>query len=295
MINTKIFVSSSCIKSRSIEESVKCIAENEIKNIELSGGTHLQKNYINKLIKLKKKYNLNYLVHNYFPPPKKHFLLNIASCDSKIYSKTIKFYKNTIDLCAELKVPYFGMHAGYLIDFSIKKLNKKIPKVKLYNREKSEEKLVEGYNLLKDYSKSRVKIFLENNVLSKANLESYGTNPFFLTTYEDYVYLKKKFNFNILLDLAHLNVSSKSLKKSYSDQIKKFKSFVKYIHISENNGYHDHNWALKKNSKITKSLNQFKKAKYVTLEVYEEIKKVKKSELIALKMLNSSKRLNDNS
>lgn len=287
MKQAKIFISSSCVKSDSIEESVKKIADSGIKNIELSGGTSLQDNYLEKLKNLKKEYKINYLVHNYFPPPKKHFLLNIASCNKNIYKKTIDFYKNTIDLCIELKVPFFGLHAGYLIDFSISKLNKKIPKIKLYDKKKSEENLIKGYKILQKYSKSKVKIFLENNVLSKANFQSYGTNPFFLTSYEDYVDLRKKLNFNILLDLAHLYVSCKSLKKSYFNDVKNFKNIVEYLHISENNGEHDHNWKLNSRSQITSSLKEFNKAKFITLEVYEDINYVKKSQLTASKILNN--------
>ena len=73
-----IFVSSSCVEHTKIKDSILELASNGFGNIELSGGTEYYENYIEDLLVLKKTFNLRYLIHNYFPPPKEHFVLNLA-------------------------------------------------------------------------------------------------------------------------------------------------------------------------------------------------------------------------
>ena len=82
-----IYVSSSCLKNKKITQSVQDLADEGYKNIELSGGTTLYEGYVNDLLDLKEKYDLRYLLHNYFPPPKEPFMLNIASLNNELFEK----------------------------------------------------------------------------------------------------------------------------------------------------------------------------------------------------------------
>ena len=63
-----IYVSSACVRRDTIKESVEELAQSGFKSIELSGGTEYYQGYQESLLELKNKYNLNYLLHNYFPP-----------------------------------------------------------------------------------------------------------------------------------------------------------------------------------------------------------------------------------
>ena len=125
-----IFISSACIKSKSIVEAVRQIAEFGFCNIELSGGTKYFKGYESGLISLKKEYNLNYQLHNYFPPPKKHFMLNLCSNDNEIQERSMKLCKEAIRLSNILGGKKYGIHAGFLIDFSAREAGKNIFKRK---------------------------------------------------------------------------------------------------------------------------------------------------------------------
>ena len=53
-----IYVSTACIKLEKISESVKFLAEQGFKNIELSGGTEYYPEFERDLVKLKEKYLL---------------------------------------------------------------------------------------------------------------------------------------------------------------------------------------------------------------------------------------------
>ena len=74
-----IFISSSSIKKQKIADAVTTLIENDFRNIELSGGTKYYDGWLDELMELKHKYQLNFLIHNYFPPPKIPFVFNLSS------------------------------------------------------------------------------------------------------------------------------------------------------------------------------------------------------------------------
>ena len=114
------------LKKKKIRDSVLILANEGYKNIELSGGTNYYDEYVDDLLQLKKEYNLNYLIHNYFPPPKKHIVINFASLNDDVYEKSIKHAYRTIELAKILSVRKIGFHAGFLIDPSSSELGKPI-------------------------------------------------------------------------------------------------------------------------------------------------------------------------
>jgi hypothetical protein len=91
-----IYVSSACSKQKFIGPAVKELADKGFKNIELSGGTRYYDDYEPDLFDLQKKYDLTFLVHNYFPPPKDPFILNLASLDRGIYEKSLHHLKKAL-------------------------------------------------------------------------------------------------------------------------------------------------------------------------------------------------------
>ena len=121
-----IYVSSSCIKANFIKESVSTLAEAGFKQIELSGGTEYYSDFEKDLLRLQDKFGLNYLIHNYYPPPQKHFVINLASLDSTIYERSIAHCKTAIDLSKKLGGGKYGIHAGFLINFRTEEIGQKI-------------------------------------------------------------------------------------------------------------------------------------------------------------------------
>ena len=98
-----IFVSSAALKNNSIAKVSKKFENAGIKNIEFSGGLY-EEDVLKKLKKLQKKQNI--LIHNYFPRPKKDFVLNLASANKFILKKTEAFIKKSILLCSKLNIKY---------------------------------------------------------------------------------------------------------------------------------------------------------------------------------------------
>lgn len=274
-----IFVSSSCLKNNTIKQSVQELANQGYKNIELSGGTSLYEKYVEDLLDLKEKYNLNYLVHNYFPPPKKPFMLNIASLNDELFEKSVDHCLKAINLCKILECKKYGVHAGFLIDFSPNEAGKKISYRKPNDRVAAIDRLSQAWEKITKAANNEVDLYIENNVYSKANHETYkGNNPFLLTDYNSYLELKEKINFKVLLDLAHLKVSCNTLNLNFLDQSNKLFQYTDYLHVSGNDGFSDQNHGIKDDASITSFFeNKDLNGKTLTLEVYSGIDSIKES------------------
>ena len=179
-----IYISTSCVKRAKISQSIAYLAKMGYQNIELSGGTNYYESYVNDLLELKKNYDLSYLVHNYFPPPKKHFVLNMASLNDDIYNMTMDHYISSIHLAKKIGAAKYGLHAGFLIDPGTDQLGKPISYQQVADRDKAIKRFCNGFNILKEKADT-VDLYIENNVISASNFKTYGENVLMLTSSEE--------------------------------------------------------------------------------------------------------------
>lgn len=273
-----IYISTACVKNTKIKNSVEELAINGFRNIELSGGTEYYDDFETDLLDLKYKYNLNYLCHNYFPPPKEHFVLNLASLDKRTFMMSYEHLKDAISLSKRIGAKKFGFHAGFLIDIKVSEIGKKISKTDAFNQEKALKSFCDAFKELQKISQG-IDLYIENNVFSRSNWESFnGRNPFMMTNYREYKQLESLLDFNLLLDVAHLKVSSKTLSLDWENEFFNMLNSSNYIHVSDNDGFHDLNHQLKKSSEIFSLLLQSEtQGKDFTLEIYENMDAIKKS------------------
>lgn len=267
-----IYVSSSCIKISNIVHCVELLAMHGIQHIELSGGTDFIPSAVEDLLALKDKYALHFLVHNYFPPPQQHFILNLASLNDEIWQHTVQFMKNAIDTACLLGSQVYGLHAGFYINPQVDELGKKIQKQTLSQKNEAIKRFIEGYRLLQEYTDDRVQLYIENNVLSLANYTTYQDNPFMLTTFEEYKELKKLFDFSLLFDVGHYKVTANVLQKDFFADADKLINACEYIHVSDNDGKSDLNCLPAVGSEMYILLSRVKNShKFVTLETCADI------------------------
>ena len=272
-----IYISSSCIKTEFIKDSVLELANYGFKNIELSGGTNFYNNYINDLLELKNQFGLTYLIHNYFPPPKDHFVLNLASLNDDIFKRTITHFKKSIEVAETLCVNKIGLHAGFLIDPSVSELGNPFKTRILNDRVKAIDRFCEGYNQILEFA-GDIEVYIENNVCSEHNYNTYNANPFLFASFSEIEEFKNIGLFSILFDVGHLKVSCKTLKLNYIEEFNKFIKRSDYIHISDNEGYVDSNEPLKNNSELFELLSKSDlKNKIFTIEVCSGNERIIKS------------------
>jgi sugar phosphate isomerase/epimerase len=271
-----IFLSTAYFKNDNGYNVVKKLSKYKINNFELSAGKYF-KNNIKKLKKINKKNNL--VIHNYFPPPKKPFVLNLASTDKIIRSRSINHIKKNI-----INSKYFNnivsFHAGFLLDPEPKKIGKVFDTdIKITNRKKGMDIFLKSVNYLSRYAKKRnVSLLIENNVLSASNYLKFKKNLLLMADKKETIYIMKNTppNVNLLIDVAHLKVSAKTLNYSKFDYIKSCQEWVRAYHLSENDGKEDTNMKVKKNSWFWKYIKK-DNLEYISMEINEtnivEIKK----------------------
>jgi len=219
---------------------------------------------------LKDEFDLNFIVHNYFPPPKEHFVLNMASLNDDVYSKSIEHYKRAIDLSAELGADSYGMHAGFFINITTDQLGKRIRKSELFDKQEAMERFCEGFSELKTFS-GDLSLYIENNVFSYDNSQEYSeSTPLMMTCYAEYQELKSMIDFKLLLDVAHLKVSAHTLGLDFDKELAEMSKHSDYWHLSDNNQLADENRTIG-DDLIIKLKQLPDRPKKATIEVYEEI------------------------
>lgn len=266
-----LYISTSSIKTNKISTAVESLIAAGFKNIELSGGTKYYEGWDTDIIQLQQQHDLNLLCHNYFPPPKQDFVLNIASLDQEVFENSINHIKSVVEFSKKIKSAKYAFHAGFYMNPQTSHLGKSIPKLELANKENAIKKFFEGYAILSNLA-GDLTLYIENNVLSSTNYANYGSNPFMLTTFDEYIELQQIAPFKLLLDVAHLKVSCTTLALDFETQFKQLARITDYIHISDNDGLHDQNKGFTKDSDLLKLLSQIDlQSKTLTLEVYDDI------------------------
>ncbi len=253
-----IYISSSCIEGNHIGEIVKLLAECGIRNIELSGGSKYYAGWFDDLEKLQNEYDLRYVFHAYFPPREKDIVINLAA-EGNYGDESLEYYLLNLEYMKRLHCDTLSIHAGFFVDFSPESIGKTIENRHLNDRIQSIYRFVERYKRLKSIADSyNIKVLIENNVLSKSNLISMkNTIPFMLVNYDDYLEMKQCTDFDLLLDIGHLNVSCNSLGLSLYEELDKWCNSPKWLHVSHNDGVEDQHEVLVPNSIISKALDDY--------------------------------------
>jgi|TARA_Y100000310_G_scaffold200667_1_gene200748 sugar phosphate isomerase/epimerase len=274
-----IFVSTTFAKDDSKISDVlaECKKEN-ISNVEL-GSNHIYEKDLKKIIQ---KYNFRFLVHNYFPIPKKSFVVNIASLNKKIRTISIQHIKKAINFCKVTNSKLYTMHPGFLADPITTSRTKNN-----YDFIWNNNNLNKNYNLAFNNMLSSLKkiVHFAKNKKVRVAIETEGSfkkkNLLLMQKPNEYKELFKYFKPNDLginLNIGHLNLASRAFKFSKFEFVNELKQYILAIELSHNNGIEDQHLPLKKNEWYWKIINDpdFSKI-YKILEFRNtDIKKMKK-------------------
>lgn len=275
-----IYVSSACVYNSYIGETVEQFAKAGITNIELSGGTKYYEHIEADLKSLKRKYGLQYVCHAYFPPPKEDIVVNLASCNDEIYRKSIEHYEKSIQMLSKLDIEVLSIHAGFMVEVGTAQIGKRICSQVIYPKDKSYDRFVSAYQYISSLcQKEGIKLYLENNVLSEENYLSFkNENLLMMTDFESISFMRDKLQFELLLDLGHLQVSTTTLDLNYEIECEKLLQQAEWIHISHNNGITDQHLPLIKESNILKQFKLNKRKDInITLETNGRIDEIQSS------------------
>jgi sugar phosphate isomerase/epimerase len=281
-----IYISTGGFFYRNAYETSLEFLQNEIYNIELSGGL-FDNSLILNLKRLSSK--LNFQIHNYFPPPSKPFVFNLASLNPDISKRSFDHALNSIEIASDIGKGYYSFHAGFLLDLEVSELGKKIKKRTLNERSKAFQIFLDNINKLAKVAEEKgIELLIENNVISAGNYAEFKEDALLMTQAEECIQVMKSVpnNVKMLVDLAHLKVSSNSLNFDPIEFLSKCDEWISAYHLSDNDGTRDSNEPFSKDSwfwpYIKKDLN------YYSIEVYtDDLSLLKNQKLFLERMLKS--------
>ena len=282
----RVFVSTSFKKNINAYKVCKNFSRLGINSFELSGGKY-SKNLVKNIYSLK---NIFYFrVHNYFPPPKKSFVINLASNNKIILKKSINHVIKSIIFSKKMGCNIYTFHAGFRFDPAPKQLGSKIKFKKLQPRQAALKIFKNSVIKILDFAiKKKIFLAIENNVVTKENIFTFKENPFLLTNPKE---IKNFFRtikgpIGLLMDVGHFKVSSKTENFSAKLGLESLRKLIKAYHLSDNDGFNDLNMSFNKNSWFVKHL--IKDLDYYSIEVNSPSSKLLLKQInIITKIINS--------
>ncbi|WP_027714739.1 sugar phosphate isomerase/epimerase [Desulfuromonas sp. TF] len=191
-----------------------------------------------------------FLVHNYFPPTVEPFVLNLASVDAVIHTRSVQLCRTAIDLCRELGAPFYSVHAGFAMHMAPDDLGRPARQRQLgpaafFDRDAAYQTFVATVRDLAEYARRQgLMLLIENNVAALNNLDSFGTCPLLLAEVDE---LERFFQdidhsqVRLLLDVGHAKVSARTFGISPESYFERLGPWIEALHLSDNDGKSDTN------------------------------------------------------
>ena len=252
-----IFVSTTFAEdgSKISDVLLTCKKEN-ISNIELGSNHTYEKNF-KKIIK---QYDFRFIVHNYFPIPRKGFVVNIASLDSHIRNLSLKHVKKAIIFCRDTDAKLYTFHPGFVGDPYQASRSKKN-----YDFIWRQKFLKQNYQLAFSHMISSLKKIVEfaQKKHVRVAIETEGSfkkkNFGLMQKPNEYKKLFKYFtpkNLGINLNIGHLNLASRAFKFSKVKFVEDIEDYIVAIELSHNNGIEDEHLPIKRKAWYWKILKK---------------------------------------
>ena len=250
-----LYVSTTFIKDgKKIKMALDILKFAGVENVEI-GSNHAYESNYNYI----KNYKFNFLIHNYFPVPKKDFVINIASLSKKIRERSINQIKRSIEFYKKINAKIYTFHPGFIGDPLRANRNKKNYDF-LWKKKNIKDQYLLAYNQMILSLKKIVNFAKKKDV--KIAIETEGSfkkrNFLLLQRPEEYKNLFKFFSpkdIGINLNIGHLNLASNAFSFSKSKFVDMLKPYIAAIELSHNNGIEDQHLPLKKNQWYWKIIN----------------------------------------
>ncbi len=237
-----IYASSGAFLSRELAPLLDEAAAAGVTQVELSSGVAWGGDNLDVVRRNRSRFR--FLVHNYFPPPERPFVLNLASSDLEVRTRSIDHCRGAIDLAHELESDLFTVHAGFALEPKVAELGRPITG--------KAGDIEVAYGIFRDtvgelvaYGEGRgVRLGIENNVVAPFNLRQ-GRNVFLLmATADEICRLGRDIpssRLGFLIDSGHLNVSARTLGFDRGAFLEAVGPRLLGWHLSDNDGTADSN------------------------------------------------------
>jgi sugar phosphate isomerase/epimerase len=238
-----IAVSSTCFKERDLGRLLQHVRSEGFTDLELSGNIAYKAAPAVRGMLRKYRDVFRLQIHNYFPAPRCPFVLNMGHPDTAL--RTLRHCKKAVELCADLGIRYYSVHAGMAFNPSPFDLGESQLHIKAFDFSESRKLMINGIVELAVYADRRgIGLLIENNVIADYNTVS-GKNEryHFADSREAEIFasLFRHPNIGILLDVGHLKVSARTMGFDPVEFIGFCRDRIKAVHLSDNDGTEDQN------------------------------------------------------
>ena len=280
------FFSSGSFQSNDLAEIISLGVERGF-NVELSSEIDYSSDIRETLTQAKKQILL--LVHNYFPPPAEPFVLNLASTDSQVHQRSVTLCRKAIDLCSDLELPFYSVHAGFAFHLVPDDLGNPVAQRLLRDellipREQAYQKFLETISNLACYARAKnVGLLVENNVAARENLEDDGKCRLLLSQVDEITRFFKDLKdpwVRLLLDVGHAKVSAQTFGEEPERYFECLTPYIEALHLSDNDGLRDTNQPIREESWFYPFLKEFTSKTWVV-----EVSRLSLSEMLAQRRL----------
>jgi sugar phosphate isomerase/epimerase len=260
-----IYISSLAFLGSTPENMIREAKENEFA-IEFSSGMPFR----DDMEEIYYQAEIKKIPHNYFPAPEIPFVLNLASKDQNIRERSIKHCIQGLRMSKKSGAPFFSAHAGFCIDPNSADLGNQLDINGDFDIDYHKNLfLVSIQEILKEAHQLETDFLIENNVIASFNLTNEGRNPLLCCDSNDIRWLFKEISdkrCGLLLDTAHLKVSSVTLNLDLNQEIGAISTLIRALHHSDNDGIRDTNLPITENYWFLQYMKQYQSVSHV-LEV----------------------------
>lgn len=247
------YVSTGAFRESSLISVLNAARRLGIRRIELSSSLTYERDIISQVNTAKKEFN--FIVHNYFPPAKVPFILNLASANESIRQGSMTLCRQALNLCAQIGSPLYSVHCGFTFDGDGSQLGHasqlNLPRIGMDEAMANFLKSLEI--LLPIAERLDIILAIENNALAEFALVD-GKNLLALgADINSLNFIFEQFNSDhllLLLDLGHAKVNASTLGQPIGDIINLMHDRIIAMHISDNDGRNDLNWPLDSESDL---------------------------------------------
>lgn len=256
-------------------EVVAQAEEAGVRHIELTAGL-TREDALRSDIREARAQGIQFLTHNYFPPPAESFVLNLASDDPATKQSSMTMAREAMAIAHSVGAPFHSMHAGFAVTLTPDMLGKPEAQAaafegQKFEREPAYRRMVETAITLADEAATLgLDLLFENNVVAPGFMKRVGRDPLLMTSPDEAMRFVKDVarpNVGLLVDVGHAHVSASALGFDPRRFLDEAAPYVRALHLSGNDGTRDSNNAFGADDWFAGRLKDFASLPMV-IEVY---------------------------
>lgn len=244
------YLSTSCFARNFVADAIRWCHEITPYRVEISAPhRHQSLEYLEGTLGEFKESGYSLTLHNYFPAPKESFVLNMAAADEPSKTRSTALVRGALRLAVAAGAPLYGIHAGYLARADAQANGMfRFDDVMSPYAEALDRAVVFVNEIAPEFEAQGVRLLVENLFPSPKKRHSLFCSIDEVREFMDQV----PDSVGLLLDLGHLNVSSRILEFDrdtfIDDYLGTFAGRLVEVHISENEGQKDEHLPVKPGS-----------------------------------------------